>query len=100
MNHKALLLLIRVACENYYRESYNDHTRKQILSGIYDLADVLQEDLESPEFQKLGDHARSEIQLIQDYAEAGLTGKYPIRDAIPRIVDCTDRAIPLPPDLE
>jgi hypothetical protein len=98
MPHRSLLLLIRVACDNFYRAEYNDDLRKEILVGIYWVADAILENLQSLPDHKAYDHADSEIRLIQDYAEGALKGERSIRETISLILDCTWRAIPLPPE--
>jgi hypothetical protein len=95
MGHQSLLQLIRVACDHW--EAYNDNTRKELLSAIFWLCDSMIEDLKARPDHQSYEHAISELCLMQDFAEKGLSENPSLyRDAFQQVKDCILRVIPLP----
>jgi hypothetical protein len=90
MDIDSALQLIRVACD--HQHEYNDHTRKALLTGIYELADSCVGAL--PNQDDRGDYgrARRELELLKDFSETGLqsgdlaTAFVHVRDTILRVM--------------
>jgi hypothetical protein len=87
-------MLIEAVCENHQR--YNEHCRRLLLTGIYELADSAAEaiaEMKDANFE----HGRAEIELMREAAEKGLKAG-DIGEAFKEIHHCCQRAISLPGD--
>jgi hypothetical protein len=93
MNIHAALRLIQVACD--HQDSYNDYSRRLLLTAIYELADSCVESIQERGDGEKYEHAQSEIELIKDFAEKGLKSG-DVVTAFSHIADASQRAIPLP----
>lgn len=90
-----MLQLVRVVCDHAKDAQYNDHTRKALLEGLFDLADCCIADLKEQQFGDSERRPYTELELIKDFAESALRGEGS-EQVFYRIGDCVYRITPLP----
>jgi hypothetical protein len=100
MNIPAALLMIDFVCEHRFSEPLrNDHTRKELLVAISELADSCSEAVEALNDPVEWGHCLSEINLVIDFVEEALkTGNHEY--AFSHVQGVSLRAIPSPEDTE